>query len=128
VRQLNRVYRTTAALHEIDYEPAGFEWIDCEDAARSLVSFVRRGRTRRDLVVVAANWTPVPRSDYRLGVPEPGRYRVLLDSDAPRWGGSGAGPQRMLRATAVAAHGRPQSVVMTLPPLAVVYLVPVHAS
>jgi 1,4-alpha-glucan branching enzyme len=124
VRRLNRVHAATPALHEVDFAAAGFEWIDCEDAARSVVSFVRRARQRDDHLVVVANWTPVPWEGYRIGVPSPGAYRVLLDSDAPEWGGSGAEARRRLRAAPVAAHGRAQSIVMTVPPLAVVYLLP----
>ena len=124
VRRLNQVYKTTPALHEVDFSPAGFEWIDGTDATRSVVAFVRRAQRAEDHVVVVANWTPVPWAEYRVGVPAAGRYRVLLNSDAAAWGGSDAGPRGALATAAIPAHGRAQSIVTTLPPLAVVYLVP----
>jgi 1,4-alpha-glucan branching enzyme len=124
LRRLNRVYKSTAALHEVDFVPAGFEWIDGTDATRSVIAFARRAGRNDDHVVVVANWTPVPWEGYRLGVPAARRYRVLLNSDATTWGGSGAGPSRSLAAMPVPAHGRANSVVMTLPPLGVVYLAP----
>jgi len=124
LQRLNRIYVTTPALHEVDFAAAGFEWISGDDADRSVVTFVRRARDRADHLVVAANWTPVPWREYRIGVPAATSYRVVLDTDATGWGGGGAGPRLPLRAGPVAAHGRPQSIVMTLPPLAVVYLAP----
>jgi 1,4-alpha-glucan branching enzyme len=117
VADLNRTYRREAALHEVDFEPSGFGWIDCNDADSSVVSFVRRGRDPRQFVLAALNWTPVPRHGYRIGVPEPGFYRELLNTDAEVYGGSNVGNQGGLFADAVPAHGHAQSLSLTLPPL-----------
>jgi len=120
VRDLNTLYRGEPALHELDCESAGFEWIDADDAERSTLAYLRCDRPRSDLLVVACNLTPVRRDNYRMGVPRAGRWRELLNSDAPLYGGSGQGNLGGVRSVPVARHGRPQSIVITLPPLAVV--------
>jgi 1,4-alpha-glucan branching enzyme len=120
VRELNRLYRAHPALHEVDFSWEGFEWIDCEDAERSLVSFVRRSRTAAEFIVAAANFTPVPRAGYRLGVPMAGAYAELLNSDGAAYGGSGLGNPATLEAEAVPLAGQPYSLLVTLPPLALV--------
>ncbi len=124
VRDLNRVYRAEPALHQVDFEPAGFEWMDCSDADQSVVAFVRRARDARDFVLVACNFTPVPRHGYRVGVPVEGFYRELLNTDAAYYGGSNLGNAGGVRAEPRPWIGQPWSVTLTLPPLGVVMLKP----
>ena len=121
VRDLNTTYRAEPALHALDCDPAGFAWVDCDDAANSTISWLRRGGEARDVVVVACNFTPVPRPGVRLGVPYSGHWEELLNSDAPLYGGSGQGNLGGVEAHPVSCHGHPQSIVVTLPPLGVVY-------
>jgi len=118
VRDLNTLYRAEPCLHELDCSPQGFEWIDCNDTDQSTLSFLRRGSKGDEAIVVVLNFTPVPRQNYRLGVPWGGHWRELLNSDAPLYGGSGQGNLGGLDSTPVAFHGRPHSLTMTLPPLA----------
>jgi 1,4-alpha-glucan branching enzyme len=120
VRDLNTLYRGEPTLHELDCEPAGFEWIDCDDAERSTLSYLRRGRSSPAALVVVCNFTPVERHNHRVGVPRAGRWRELLNSDAPLYGGSGQGSLGGVRSAPVAHRGHPQSIAITLPPLAVV--------
>ena len=120
VRDLNRSYREEPALHEADTEPGGFEWIDCNDAEQSVLTFLRRGMSPDEAILVACNFTPVPRHGYRIGVPWDGEWREILNSDATVYGGSGQGNQGGVVATATAWHGQPQSLDVTLPPLAIV--------
>lgn len=122
VRDLNRLYRSEPALHELDVNPAGFEWIDCNDSEQSVLSFLRRGRSAVAPVLVICNFTPVPRVGYRLGVPSGGFWQEVLNGDAVEYGGSGMGNLGGVEAEAVPAHGRPYSVSLTLPPLAALYL------
>jgi len=121
VRDLNTAYRGEPALHELDCDPAGFQWIDCNDNDQSTLVWLRRASSRHELIVVACNLTPVPRENYRVGVPEAGHWHEIMNSDAPLYGGSGQGNLGGLDTVPVAWHGHPQSIVMTLPPLAVVY-------
>ena len=123
VRDLNRLYRATPALYEQDFSAAGFGWIDCDDSDVSVIAFLRRGRSG-SLVVVACNFTPVPREAYRIGVPHAGRWLERLNSDAADYGGSGQGNLGSLETEAVPAHGHGQSLALRLPPLAVVLLTP----
>ncbi len=123
VRDLNALYRSTAALHELDFTAAGFRWLDCVDAQLSVISFLRLDSSGA-AVLVACNFTPVPRSGYRLGVPHGGRWRECLNSDALDYGGSGQGNLGGLEAVDSAAHGHPWSLLLHLPPLAVVVLAP----
>jgi 1,4-alpha-glucan branching enzyme len=127
VRDLNRVYREEPALHQVDFEPAGFEWMDCSDAEQSVIAFVRRARDPRDLVLVACNFTPVPRHGYRVGVPVEGFYREVLNTDAAYYGGSNVGNAGGIRAEPWPRNGQPWSVTLTLPPLAAVMLKPSRA-
>jgi 1,4-alpha-glucan branching enzyme len=122
VAALNRLHRREAALHELDCDPAGFEWIDADDADRSVISFLRKARTTDDLILVVGNFTPVPHHGYRVGLPRGGPWREILNSDAREYGGSGLGNGSPLDADAIPAHGRPNSVPLTLPPLGVVFL------
>jgi 1,4-alpha-glucan branching enzyme len=120
VGDLNRLYRELPALHECDCEPRGFEWIDFNDRDQSVIAFIRRGRSDGALVVAACNFTPVPRHDYRLGVPNAGRYREILNTDAKWYGGSDIGNAGGVDAEHSPWHGRPHSIAVTLPPLACV--------
>ena len=121
VADLNRLYRGEPALHELDSEPSAFQWIDCSDTEQSIVSFVRKGRSPGDMLLVAANFTPVPRSNYRLGVPRGGRWEERLNSDATGYGGAGWGNMGGVEASPVASHGHPHSLTLTLPPLGVLF-------
>ncbi|MCC5859656.1 MAG: 1,4-alpha-glucan branching protein GlgB [Ectothiorhodospiraceae bacterium] len=122
VTDLNRLYRDRPALHGEDFEPSGFEWIDCHDADQSVLSFLRRGGDR--LMIVVCNFTPVPRHGYRIGVPHAGRYRECLNSDAAVYGGSNVGNCGRAGAEPFPWMGRPCSITLTLPPLGCVYLEP----
>jgi 1,4-alpha-glucan branching enzyme len=120
VRDLNTLYRAEPALHEHDCDQAGFEWVDCNDPEQSTIAFLRRGRNPDDAMLVACNFTPIPRQNHRLGVPWGGVWEEILNGDAPLYGGSGQGNFGGVAATPVAWHARSQSIVITLPPLAVV--------
>jgi 1,4-alpha-glucan branching enzyme len=120
--ELNRLYRELPALH-LDCEPAGFAWIVGDDAANSVLAFERRGRGG-EVAVAILNFTPVPRADYRIGLPHAGRWREALNTDAVALGGGGIGNGGGVDAVAVTSHGRPASAVVTLPPLAAILLVP----
>ena len=117
---LNRLYRSELALYEFDCDSAGFEWIDANDAQQSIVSFVRKGRSTDDILLVIGNFTPETYFNYRVGVPSGGSWEELLNSDAKEFGGSGQGNPVRLRASRIAAHGRPYSLEIVLPPLAIV--------
>ena len=116
VADLNAVYRREAALHQVDFEPVGFQWIDCNDHENSVISFIRRSRDGQEVVGVF-NFTPVVRHGYRMGVPAAGRYRELLNTDAEIYGGSNVGNAGLLETSPIATHGFPQSLSITLPPL-----------
>jgi 1,4-alpha-glucan branching enzyme len=117
VRDLNALYRAEPALHERDCEHTGFEWIDCCDADSSVLSYLRRGRGPDSCVLVVLNFTPVVRSQYRLGVPLHGEWEEVLNSDAPYYGGSGQGNLGGVRTEPWPCHGRRHSLQLTLPPL-----------
>jgi 1,4-alpha-glucan branching enzyme len=121
VKDLNRVYREEPALHEQDCRPEGFEWIDCNDAESSTLSFLRKGQSADDVILVVCNFTPVPRLRYQVGVPRGGYWRELLNSDAQIYGGSGLGNLGGVEAEATSIHGRAFSLAITLPPLSVVF-------
>jgi len=119
VRDLNFLYRDTPALHQLDCDPDGFQWVDVANAAESIVSYLRRSRNPDDLSVVVCNFTPVPRENYRIGVPRPGRYRERLNTDATEYGGSGVGNAGEVYAEPHPSHGYDYSVCLRLPPLGV---------
>jgi 1,4-alpha-glucan branching enzyme len=122
VRDLNRLYAATPALHERDFTPDGFEWISHDDAAHSVLAFVRRGASPDRLVLVVCNFTPVVQHDYRLGVPRLGVWRERINTDSEHYGGSNVGTVfGELTAQAVPWHGQAQSLVLALPPLATVF-------
>jgi 1,4-alpha-glucan branching enzyme len=121
LRRLNEIHRDEPALHELDFDHTGFEWIDANDTQQSVLSFLRRDRDGSSLVVAVFNFTPVPRSNYRVGVPWEGFWQELFNSDATEYGGSGQGNLGGLDTTPVAWNGRPYSLNLTVPPLGAVF-------
>ena len=119
VADLNRLYRREPALHQVDFDGAGFEWIDCHDYEDSVLSFIRRATNPDDFIVVCANFTPVPREGYRLGVPTGGWYEEICNTDSTYYGGSNLGNGPGVMAVEESNHGRPFTLELTLPPLAV---------
>jgi 1,4-alpha-glucan branching enzyme len=124
VQDLNWHYCAEPALHENDFTPDGFRWIDCNDNENSVVSLIRFGRDPRDAIVAVFNFTPVPRAGYRIGVPPAPLYIELLNSDAALYGGSNVGNGGAVLTEAVPAHGFDHSVSLTLPPLGCLLLKP----
>src|SRR5687768_517895 len=122
VSDLNALYRSAPGLHELDSDAAGFEWIDCNDADGSVVSLMRKGRGDESELVVVCNFTPVPRQNYRVGVPRDGLWKERLNSDARDYGGSGAGNMGAVEASPLAYHGRHFSLSLSLPPLSILFL------
>ncbi|SPF46995.1 1,4-alpha-glucan branching enzyme [Syntrophobacter sp. SbD1] len=122
VRDLNRLYISEPALHEMDFSWEGFQWIDLNDIDQSIVSFIRRARDPNDFVIVASNFTPVVRHGYHVGVPAPGVYRELLNSDSSCYSGGNAINLDPMTSEPGACQGQPHSIVLTLPPLGVVFL------
>ncbi len=120
VTELNRLHRDEPALHEIDNQMRGFEWVDFRDVESSVISFLRRGRDAASTILFVCNFTPMVRYDYRVGVPERGIWDEVLNTDATRFGGSGVGSGHEVFADAPGMHGRPASLRLTLPPLAVI--------
>ncbi|MDP3083419.1 MAG: 1,4-alpha-glucan branching protein GlgB [Rubrivivax sp.] len=127
VADLNRLYCELPALHQLDFDSAGFEWIDANDAEDSVLSFLRKGRDGKPVLVVA-NFTPVVRENYRVGVPLGGRWRERLNSDAAIYGGSGVGNRGGADSVPVGAHGRYQALNLRLPPLGLLVLQPEGAA
>ncbi|MFN2642073.1 MAG: 1,4-alpha-glucan branching protein GlgB [Actinomycetota bacterium] len=121
VRDLNSLHIQEPALHQLDTDPSGFEWIDANDVEASVVSFMRKGRSERDAVVAVCNFTPIPRDNYRVGVPDGGHWRELLNTDATEYGGSGRGNYGGVDAMPLPMHGRLRSLTLTLPPLACLF-------
>ncbi len=123
VRDLNRVYRATPALYQLDFSQDGFEWIDCNDAQASTIAYLRKDR-EGGIVMVVCNFTPIPRDNYQLGVPRGGRWRERLNSDAQEYGGSGIGNFGVIESSPLPAHGKFHSLSLRLPPLGVLILSP----
>ncbi len=124
VGDLNQLYRREPALHQLDFEGQGFEWIDCHNADDSVLSYIRKGKDPRDYVVVVCNFTPVVRQGHRLGVPEHCWYEEIFSSDSSFYSGSNVGNYPGVQAEEASSHGRPCSISLTLPPLATVVLKP----
>jgi 1,4-alpha-glucan branching enzyme len=122
VRDLNRMYRTEPALYAIDHDWQGFQWIDFHDAANSILAFLRKSHEPHEQIVCVCNFTPVPRYDYRIGVPEAGYYCELLNTDASVYGGANVGNGGGVHAQHVPSHGFPFSLPLTLPPLSAMFL------
>jgi len=121
MEQLNRFYRSEPAMHVLDNDPAGFEWIDANDNATSTISLLRKSERPQDTVLAVCNFTPVPRVGYRVGVPHGGYWRELLNSDGREYAGSGMGNLGGVNAEEIPMHGRPFSLNLTLPPLAALF-------
>ena len=124
VADLNRVYREQKAMHELDFDPAGFRWIDANDTEQSVISLIRQGRTPDQPVLGAFNFTPVPRYNYLLGAPLGGTWKEILNSDAGVYGGSGLGNFGEVRVAPISRHGYPHALTLTLPPLGAIFLKP----
>ncbi|MBM4054467.1 MAG: 1,4-alpha-glucan branching protein GlgB [Planctomycetes bacterium] len=122
VKDLNHFYKSEPALYEIDFEYHGFEWVDFHDLDRNIISFLRKGKTVKDQVLVVCNFTPVPRYDYRIGVPYGGFWKEALNSDAKHYHGSGHGNFGGIEANPLPSHGRHYSLTLTLPPLGIIFL------
>jgi 1,4-alpha-glucan branching enzyme len=120
-RDLNRAYLNEPALHELDCDPAGYQWVDAADWGNSVLTYIRKGRAADRLIVIGCNFTPVPRHNYRIGVPLSGFWKEMLNSDAREYGGSGQGNWGGLNTTPLPAHGHPASLNVTLPPLGAVF-------
>jgi 1,4-alpha-glucan branching enzyme len=124
MQDLNRLYRREAALHQCDFEPSGFQWIDCNDSDNSVVSLIRRATDPADFLVAIFNFTPVPREGYVVGVPREGGYDEVLNSDAAAYGGGNVGNGGLVFTEPVPSHGHAQSLRLTLPPLGCLLLKP----
>jgi 1,4-alpha-glucan branching enzyme len=124
VQDLNRVYASEPPLYDLDFDSAGFQWIDCDDNENSVVSFIRKSREGSRFVVAVLNFTPMPRNGYRIGVPAAGPYLELINSDGEAYGGANLGNGGVIFAEPVAAHGFHDSLRLTLPPLGFLLLKP----
>ena len=123
VKDLNQLYRKAPALHELDFSPAGFEWISANDSDNSVIAFIRRGSDRARSMICICNFTPVVRHGYRLGAPGPGIYRERINTDSEYYGGSNVGnPFGLVEAEQIPSHGQGWSVTLTLPPLSTLLL------
>ena len=122
-RDLNHLYRSLPALHDLDFAQEGFEWIDCHDSDQSVLSFLRRARNG-SFAVVVLNFTPVPRVNYRIGVPAVGPYRVIFNGDSEYYWGSNFDTQVVLPSSAQQWMGQPAMLTLSLPPLAGIILTP----
>jgi 1,4-alpha-glucan branching enzyme len=124
VRDLNRIYRAEPALYQRDANPAGFRWIVGDDTENSVFAYLRHGADEARPVLAVCNMTPVPRYGYGIGVPRPGRWRELLNSDGEAYGGSNLGNGGAVDTVAAHHHGEAQALMLTLPPLATLYFAP----
>jgi len=122
VRDLNQLYKKTPAMHELDFDPEGFEWTDFDDWEQSIVSFIRKGSSKDGQILAVCNFTPVPRHNYRIGVTEGGSWVEILNSDSGSYGGSGQGNFDDIETMSIQCHGKPHSLSLTLPPLGIVFL------
>ena len=122
IGDLNRLYREEPAFYELDFHPDGFEWIDCGDSQGSVLNLIRKGSSTEDILLIALNFTPVPRFNYSVGAPRGGHWTEILNSDSQEYGGSGLGNLGGADAFSTPFHGRPNSLKLTLPPLGAVFL------
>jgi 1,4-alpha-glucan branching enzyme len=124
IADLNRLYQSEPALHQVDFDWQGFQWIDLHDSDNSTLTYIRYAQDKTDCVVCACNFTPIPREQYRMGVPTGGLYRELLNSDSEIYGGSNIGNGGSVQADPIPWHNQPFSLLVTLPPLSVVLFKP----
>ena len=124
MKQVNHLYKTIPALHEEQFDPKGFEWIEIGDAQGSTLCYLRKGKDEKEVALVICNFTPVVRSSYRVGVPFGGKWKVVGNSDLTDYSGSGVEPQEIVEAEAIEWNGKPNSIALALPPLAVLILLP----
>jgi 1,4-alpha-glucan branching enzyme len=122
VADLNHAYRTQPALYELDCDPSGFEWIDASDSQQSMLSFMRKSKGASEIIIAVFNFTPVPRHNYRVGVPRPGCWREILNSDSQSYGGADYGNLGGSETEEISAHGREHSLNLIIPPLGAVFL------
>ena len=122
VKNLNAFYVEQKSLWEIDCDWKGFEWIDCHDYSKSVISFIRKTKKMQDFVIVVCNFTPEVHYGYRIGVPQSGKYLEVLNSDAAKFGGSGVSNIQELNTEPISWHNQENSLVLTLPPLSTIYL------
>lgn len=108
-------------MHELDFDAYGFEWLVVDDNERSVLIFVRRDKAGNE-IIVASNFTPVPRHDYRFGINQPGRWREILNTDSMHYHGSNTGNGGVVHSDKIESHGRQHSLNLTLPPLATIWL------
>ncbi len=124
VADLQRVYRTETALHQVDFDWRGFDWLESHDNENSVFAYLRRGHDEHDIVVAALNFTPVARYEYRVGVPTGGPWREIYNSDSALYGGGNIGNGGQVWALDEPWSGRPHSLCLTIPPLGAVFLKP----
>jgi len=122
VGDLNELYKTEPALHDIDFEDNGFEWIDCANHGESILSYVRKGRDTDELIVVVCNFTPTVREGFRMGVPRAGTYKEIFNSDSSFYAGSNVGNGLGAESEAIEWNGRENSITINIPPLGVAFL------
>ncbi|MCG9479590.1 MAG: 1,4-alpha-glucan branching protein GlgB [Actinomycetia bacterium] len=122
VSDLNQLYRNEPALHQLDFSGQGFSWVDCNDYKSSIISYLRKAKDSQQVLLIAANFTPVPRTGYRLGVPQKGFWQEIINTDSQTYGGSNTGNLGGQYSQGIACHGQPYSLSLTLPPLALVVL------
>jgi 1,4-alpha-glucan branching enzyme len=119
---LNKLYTTEKSLHELQFSAEGFEWIDYNDHQNSVISYVRKGKNKKDLILIVCNFTSIPRQNYRVGVPQGGTYTQVLNTDAAVYAGSDYPTHTQPSTDGIEAHGKPQSLALNLPPLSVIAL------
>lgn len=122
IKAVNKLYKTELALYELSFDAEGFEWIDIHDDVNSVISFIRKSRNSKEIILVVCNFTPIPRENYRVGVPTAGYWNEIFNSDNQQYGGSNVLNPEPLVTTPLQAHGRADSITLTLPPLGVTYL------
>jgi 1,4-alpha-glucan branching enzyme len=121
VGDLNQLYRSSAALHTSEYTSASFEWIDAHDGEKNIISFLRKGRTDDELIAVICNFSPMPRPNYRVGIPRAGFWSEVFNSNGRQYGGTGEGNFGGTEAVPIPLHGRSYSLTVDVPPLAAVF-------
>ncbi len=122
LQDLNRFHRQEPALHRLDFDPKGYEWVDLKDRERSIVSYLRLAEEPSNCILAVCNFTPDPRPGYRVGVPQAGQWEIVLNSDAAEYGGSDANEQELVSTTGIEEQGRPDSILLDLPPLGILFL------